>query len=123
MTLDDDALQMRRLALLGLALVLPALLLVVTGLGYSLFGWAAAEAFAATRFSHPVAVLGGLLLALGLNAAAVLHLDVAAEEDEFIAGVAVQRRPANLAVIVLALGLGAMIAAYVFTENFAVVAR
>lgn len=72
---------------------------------------------------HPVVVLGGLLLALVLNAMAVLRLHFQQDDAGFLGSVRVLARWPNLAVVVVTCALAAGLLGYGFLENFRIVAR
>jgi hypothetical protein len=125
----------RRLAaVLGAVAALPGALLVVSGLLYMFSGDpAVGRALDATLFDreglvyrlllHPAIVLGGLALAVGLNLLPLLRFQVDRQPGTLAGTLAVRLRSAHLAVAALALGLFAVILAYAFTENFAVIPR
>ena len=132
----DDWTDRRRktVALVGVLAGLPAAVLVVSGLLYSLSGSEAiARALDATLFNghgffyrvvlHPVTVLGGLAVALALNLIPLLRLDVDRAGQTARATVALRLRRTHLAIAAAGLGLLAAILAYAFTENFDVVRR
>lgn len=100
-----------RVALLGLLLLLPALVLVSSGL----FGLERPDALV-----HPVLVMGGLLLAFVLNALRVLHVHLGREEGVIVGTMSLRLRGTalNLAALTLSCLLLATITAYLFVENF-----
>ena len=116
-------------ALMGLVLIAPALLLVVTGVlqsagvvsdsqGRSL----ADQATGLLRgLYHPAVILGGLLLAFALNVRPVLRVDLKRQPQAIVGMVTVRGRLWNLVSVGLALGLLGAILAYAFVENFRVV--
>jgi hypothetical protein len=98
-------------ALAGVVLLLPALILVTSGvLGLNAPG----------AVVHPALVMGGLVLACLLNALSVFRVAVRHEGDDLLATVAVRVRGTALNLMALtAVGaLFAIIAAYLFVENF-----
>ena len=124
----------RLVAVLGALAAIPAAVLVVSGLLYSLSGSRAVEqALDSTLFEpqglvyrvllHPVTVLGGLALALTLNLIPLLRIRLDRQSGNLIGTLAVRLRAAHLAVSAVGLTLLALILAYAFTENFAVVPR
>jgi hypothetical protein len=100
-----------RVAVLGLLLVLPALVLVACGL-LGLDGPAA--------LVHPVLVMGGLFLAFVLNAPRVLRVHVGREEGAIVGTMSLRLRGtvANLAALALSCLLLSTITVYLFVENF-----
>jgi hypothetical protein len=124
----------RLVAILGALAALPAAVLVVSGLMYTLSGSRAVEqALDSTLFDpqgfvyrvllHPVTVLGGLALALALNLLPLLRIHIDRQPGNLTGTLAVRLRAAHLAVSGVGLTLLALILAYAFTENFAVVPR
>jgi hypothetical protein len=67
----------------------------------------------------PVVFLGGLGLALALNAYAVLRLNVAREDSAFVSTVRLEIKLANIAVVVVSCLLLGTLLGYFFLENFA----
>lgn len=134
-TMDTWTGRRRRLVVIvGTLAALPAAVLVVGGLLYSLSGSrAVAQALDSTLFDtqglvyrvllHPVTVLGGLALALSLNLVPLLRFRFDRQPGNLTGTLAVRLRSSHLAVAAFALGLFAVILAYAFTENFAVVPR
>ena len=124
----------RLVAILGALVALPAAVLVVSGLMYTLSGSRAVEqALDSTLFDpqgfvyrvllHPVTVLGGLALALALNLLPLLRIHIDRQPGNLTGTLAVRLRAAHLAVSGVGLTLLALILAYAFIENFAVVPR
>jgi len=103
-----------RLAPLGALLVIPAVLVPASGL----LGLGPSS-----PILHPVVVLGGLLLALVLNAMAVLRLHFQQDDAGFLGSVRVLARWPNLAVVVITSVLAAGLLGYGFLENFRIVSR
>jgi hypothetical protein len=101
----------RRLAVVGLALVLPACLVCLSGL---------------LRFSvpdaliHPALVMGGLLTALVLNLLTVLRMKWQRDDGSLVGAVRLRLEGVlpNLAVVTTSLLLAAAILTYLFVENF-----
>jgi hypothetical protein len=124
----------RLVAILGALVALPAAVLVVSGLMYTLSGSRAVEqtldstlfdpqGFVYRVLLHPVTVLGGLALALALNLLPLLRIHIDRQPGNLTGTLAVRLRAAHLAVSGVGLTLLALILAYAFTENFAVVPR
>ena len=101
-----------RLALASGILIFPALLLCLSGL---------LQLSASNVLIHPVLVLGGLMLAIGLNTMPVLKAQI--DNGNVVSVVRIKGRLLNLSLLVLSLLLLATIMAYGFIENFRVVAR
>ena len=134
-TMDAWTGRRRRLvAIVGALAALPAAVLVVSGLMYSLSGSRAVEqALDSTLFDpqgfvyrvllHPVTVLGGLALALALNLIPLLRIRLDRQPGNLTGTLAVRLRSAHLAISAVGLALLAVLLVYGFTENFAVVPR
>jgi hypothetical protein len=65
----------------------------------------------------PVVFLGGLVLALALNAYAVLRFSVGRERDEVVSTVKLKMKLANIAVAAISFSLLVTLMSYVFLEN------
>jgi hypothetical protein len=65
----------------------------------------------------PVVFLGGLLLALILNAYAVLRLNVGREDGAIVSTVRLETKFWNIAVVAVSLLLLATLVGYIFVEN------
>src|ERR1700730_1618879 len=102
------------LAPVGALLVLPAVLVPAAG---------ALSLDPSSPLLHPVVVLGGLLVALLLNAMAVFRLHFQQDDAGFLGSVRVLARWPNLAVVVVTGVLAAGLLGYGFLENFRIVAR
>jgi len=100
-----------RVAVLGLVFLLPALVLVSSGL----LGFERADALV-----HPILVMGGLLLAFALNALLLFRVRLGHEEDALVGTVSLRLRGTalNLGTLGLSCLLLAAITAYVLVENF-----
>jgi len=101
----------KRLAVPGLVLLLPASILISSGvLGFNV----------PPALIHTVAVMGGLLVALVVNLLAVLQVRAEREENGAIAAVTIRlgTKTVNLAVVVVCALLLATILGYAFVENF-----
>jgi hypothetical protein len=72
---------------------------------------------------HPIAVLGGLALALAINLIPLLRIHIERGGETARATVAMRLRRTHLAIAAVGLGLFLTILGYAFTENFAVVPR
>ena len=62
--------------------------------------------------------LGGLILALGLNAQAILRRNVGGEEGVIVGAVRLELRLWNIAVAIASLLLLATLVGFLFIENF-----
>jgi hypothetical protein len=102
------------LAPLGALLSIPAVLVPAAGL---------LDIDPSSPILHPVVVLGGLLVALVLNAMAVLRLHFQQDDAGFLGSVRVLARWPNLAVLVVTSVLTAGLFCYGFLENFRIVSR
>jgi hypothetical protein len=100
-----------RVTALSFVLLLPALVLVASGL----LGFERPDALV-----HPTLVLGGLLLAVTLNALLVFRVRLGHEEGGVVGSVFLRVRGAvlNLTALGLSCLLLAAIAAYLVVENF-----
>jgi len=101
-----------QLAVVGGVFMLPALLLYLSGL---------LNLSASNVLIHPVLVLGGLILAIGLNMKPVLKAQL--DEGSFVGVIRIKGRLLNLSFLVLSLLMLTTIMVYGFVENFRVVAR
>ena len=102
----------RKLAVVGGVFIVPALLLCLSGL---------LQLNASNVLINPVLVLGGLMLAIGLNMMPVLKAQI--DEGNLVGVVRIKGRLLNLSLLVLSLLLLATIMVYGFVENFRVVVR
>ncbi|HEX2081080.1 MAG TPA: hypothetical protein VHG08_25485 [Longimicrobium sp.] len=100
-----------RTAAAGFVLLLPAILLVSTGL----LGVDRPDALV-----HPVLVIGGVAAAFILNALSVLRVRFGRDDGSVVGTIALRVHGSALNLAVLAMGgvLFAIITAYVFVENF-----
>ena len=121
----------RKLGLISLALMLPALFLSTAGILYAAFGLEAANRLLEAMLAHavfklllsPVVVLGGPLVAFALNGWKVFHVSADVVNEEFVIAFSVKRLFGHLACLVLAGGLLLLLVCYGFVENFKIVAR
>jgi hypothetical protein len=120
----------RKLELISLALMLPALFLSTAGILYTAFDIEGAnrllEGMALTPFRlllSPVVVLGGPLVAFVLNAWQVIHVSADVVNEEFVIALSVKRLFGRLICLALAGGLMLLLMTYSFVENFKIVAR
>jgi hypothetical protein len=100
-----------RLAVVGLLLLVPASILISSGV----------LKFDVPRaLIHPVPVMGGLLGALVVNLLAILRVQAEREPDGGIEAVTVRIgvRAVNLAVVAICALLLATVLGYAFVENF-----
>ena len=99
------------LAFVGLMVTIPAMVLCLSGLlGLD----------PPSILSHPVAVLGGLALALAMNVPPVANVSARLQEGSLVGTITIRLkgRFVNVTTIVLSLALFSMIALYLFLENF-----
>jgi hypothetical protein len=119
----------RAAAIVGVVAASPAAALVLGGLLFSFSGSVeVVRALEATLFDvegafyrvvlHPVVVLGGLVVALGLNLIPLLGVEVDRAAGVARATVALRLRRTHLAIAAAGLALLALLLAYTFTENF-----
>src|SRR5881628_3885505 len=121
----------RKLGLISLVLLLPALFLSVVGILYAAFGLEAANRLleamlAQTVFKlllSPVVVLGGPLVAFALNAWKVVHVSADVVNEEFVIALSVKRLFGHLLCLMLASGLLLLLVCYAFVENFKIMPR
>lgn len=119
----------RKMAGLGFLLILPALLFVTAAvLKYGL-GWGYLFDALGVFYSDPsrrllfnlispILFLGGLFLAMLLNAYPVLHFGMHREEGRIAGTFALQLRLWNLAILLIGFALLAILISYALTENF-----
>ena len=102
-----------RIAVLGLLLLLPALILVSTGLLHLELNLPGASV-------HPVPLMGGLLIAFAVNALQILRARFGYQEGAIVGTMSLRLRGAGLNLT--ALGLSAVllgtIVVYLVVENF-----
>ena len=121
----------RKLGLISLALMLPALFLSTAGILYAAFGIEGANRLLDGMLAHtvfkvllsPVVVLGGPLVAFALNAWKVFHVSADVVNEEFVFAFSVKRLFGHLVCLALAGGLLLLLMCYAFAENFKIVAR
>lgn len=126
---EEVVMQDRRLAVIGFVLVLAPLYFVSAsllkyGLGIG-FLFDPLEAFltvagrrAVFNLVSPVVFLGGLCLALALNAYAVTRFDFSSEEGSVVSTVRLKLGLWNIAVAVVSILLLLTLVGYAFLENF-----
>jgi len=121
-----------RLAIAGFILSFPALLIVSAGLlemglGLRQINNTLDELLlnfpALNVIIHPVVVVGGLILSIGLNVIPVFRLRMQAQAGALVAAITAQLKASNIAAALLSAFLFAAIACYAFGENFRIVAR
>ena len=123
--------QQRKLGLISLTLMLPALFLSTSGMLHLAFGLDAANRLLESMLAHvmfkillsPVVVLGGALVAFVLNAWKVFHVSADVVNEEFVIAFSVKRMFGHLLCLALAGGLLMLLLCYAFVENFKIVAR
>ena len=104
-------------AALGSLLIAPALILFLSGMLQSIGG--IDLMLLPTFFLHPAVILGGIVLAIVLNAWAVLSFSFTREESHYRFFVDVRLLTANLVVLGTAAFLMCAILSYVVVENLA----
>lgn len=102
-----------RVAVLGLLLLVPALLVISTGL-------LGLDLKLPSALVHPVPLMGGLLVAFALNVLHILRARFGYEEGAIVGTVSFRLRGAGLNLTALGLSsvLLATIVVYLFVENF-----
>ena len=124
----------RQLALLGLLFTIPALIifipgvlqsgLVLTQLNDTLDRLIFHSPIGVVRLLiHPVVVLGGLFLALSLNAMPVVQAKFQLNKGNLVSIITIKGKLLNLGILALTLFLTAALLLYAFVENFQIVAR
>ncbi len=99
----------QRLALIGFLFLLPAAILVTGGV---------LDFQVPAALVHPVLVMGGMLVALGLNALAVLRFRFVPEEGVVVGTLKLRGAGLNLTTVLVGGLLLATILLYLFFENF-----
>lgn len=121
-----------QLALVGAVLSFPAALIVVTGLAQGLFGFPQlnnALDFTFEKISalkaliHPVVVIGGLLIALGLNALPVFKFTFVPEDGTLVGVLRTKGRILNLATIAFSACMLVLLFGYSIVENFRIIPK
>jgi len=126
------ATQDKRLMWLGLVTLLPALLIVIPGVLFSVFGIArpmnALDALF-IRYTplelliHPLLILGGVFVALLLNASAIVRVNLQRETDGLTATIRLKNQLVNWLVVGFGVSLLGIIFIYLLAENFQIFAR
>ena len=117
-----------RLALVGLVGTIPALIIFSGGVMQVIFGepniWDYLfHLTAQSLIIHPVLVIGGLILAIGLNAVPALKVQFHPMPEALSTTVTLKWKSFNVAVLALSAFLLCGILLYAFGENFRIVAR
>jgi hypothetical protein len=99
-----------QLSAIGLVLLLPATALIISSVvGFNV----------PSGLIHPVLVMGGLTVALGVNLAAVLKVNAEREGSRFASlTIRIGAKPLNLAVVGICALLLFTLLGYAFVENF-----
>lgn len=112
-----------RAAIIGAVLAAPSLLFVVSNVAVYELGIEEAEMLFPVGslgevLSHPVVLLGALVLGLILNMTAVLQFRARADRRQVaVDRIAIRLRPANIALVILTLGLLGVLFGYAVLEN------
>jgi len=111
-----------RLAAIGIFGILPALALCTSGFIQIISGY---EGFSNSLkiVDHPAIILGGLMLAFGLNVLAIFQIKLQPEDGSLIGKIQMRGKWFNVAVTAASIVLTAVILLYAFVENFEVVPR
>ena len=116
-----------RLAVIGFLFDLPAFIIVSIGLLQNLSGIEdIGERVGLTPQSlitHPILVVGGMLLAIGLNVIPIFRIRIEPQQGTLVTTISTELKFFNLAVLGLSLFLFCSILGYAFVENFRVVPR
>ncbi len=115
-------------AFVGCVFLLPACIIVVAGLTQSLLGFSEFnEALERTGvlsvLDHPAVVIGGLVIAFGINAIPIFKLKFVREDGTLVGMVRTKNTILNLAAIALTLFLFVSILGYSIAENFQIIPR
>lgn len=130
--MNNSMMKDKRFIWIGLLALLPALLIIVPGLLQSGLGItalndnleAAYRGFPPLGFLiHPAVLLGGLLIALGLNVLPALDLRWESNERGLTAMVTIKKHWLHWAVVGFSLLLLATLLVYSLTENFTILPR
>src|ERR1041385_3465981 len=116
------------LAAAGFISDIPALTIVASGMLQVVFGLTGmADALAGNSLlrivNNPITVLGGLLLAMGLNVIPIFQLKLNYQQGAVQTVITTHLRLLNIAVLCLSIFLFTAILLYAFGENFIVVKR
>ena len=119
--------QGKNFAVAGVVLIVPALTLVASGFSQSIFGARSIIDFlpsaVSSIFFHPLIILGGLLLAVGLNLLPILRLKFGSADGTMSGTFVVKTMPANIVLVSACMVLASVIFLYLLAENFASFAR
>ncbi|MBI3766611.1 MAG: hypothetical protein HY277_08965 [Ignavibacteriales bacterium] len=117
----------RWLALGGIIGCIPAMMIVTLGMSQVLFGLTdVGESIGLTAqgfILHPILVLGGLFVAIGLNVTPVFRIQVQSQAGAMTTMITTHWKTLNVVVLLLGLVLLCSILGYAFTENFRIVPR
>lgn len=111
-----------RIALVGLILALPGIVLVTGGLAQSILGAGAFnDAINYDLFIfHPAIILGGLVMAAIVNLIPLIRLRI--EESALVGIFQISGRLSNLAIVTMVCLLGVLIFVYLLAENLQIFA-
>lgn len=121
-----------RYTLLGYAALIPAFLIVFTGLMQGVFGITAPNVMLDNMFGqfhklrliiHPAFVIGGLLIAIGINLLSVFKISFTPQAGALITTITTQWKKANITALCVSLFLLSSILLYAIGENFRIVVR
>ncbi len=121
-----------KIAALSAMGLIPASLLVSAGLIQGFLGFRGMNdvldafmlKYQARFLVHPLFLLGGLGLAVGLNALLIVHLSFRRQEHAFSATLTLARgRTLNVAIVALGIFLLSALLAYSIAENFRILPR
>lgn len=121
-----------RLAVAGIVLSVPALIIVAAGILEAGFGLREINNTLdeiLLRFPgisvmiHPAIVIGGLIISLAINAIPVVRIRLEAQAQTCVATITAHRKIPNIAAALLSSFLLAALMCYAFGENFRIVSR
>ena len=120
------------LAIVGFVLDIPGSIIVSAGLLQVGLGLRQVSDFLDALFAkfpalniliHPVVVIGGLVLAIGLNMIPIFQIKLQPQQDGLVTVITTQWRIFNIAILALSLFLFSALLLYAFVENFQVLPR
>ena len=117
------------LAIMGLVLDIPALIIVTLGVSQAFLGETEMHKVIYSILTpesiilHPVLVLGGMLIAIGLNTIPVFKIRLEPQQGSLVTTIITDWKSLNTAILTLSLFLLGNILLYAFVENFRIVAR
>ena len=114
----------QKLAWLGLILYIPAIVLVSSGVAFSL-GYSTLSALTApftNTFGNPVIVLGGLLVGFLLALLPILRVNLRNHDGELVSTIRLKLNWLNILIVGMSLLMVSVIFVYLLAENFGIFA-